>query len=96
MLDADVTLTGLDFSDSQPDKAVAEYLRRMSADVTITNNAVRIRGDRLHGAEIDMNRTPDALPPSPSPPLLPTAKPDSSTSPRPAQETDRIACMARN
>ncbi|HPD46096.1 MAG TPA: 3-phosphoshikimate 1-carboxyvinyltransferase [Anaerohalosphaeraceae bacterium] len=96
MLDADVTLTGLDFSDSQPDKAVAEYLRRMGADVTITNNAVRIRGDRLHGAEIDMNRTPDALPAL----AVTAAFADGQTRlvnvPQArSKETDRIACMAQ-
>ncbi len=62
ILDADITLTGLDFSDSQPDKAVADYLKRMGADIDVKSNAVRIRGSRLHGVDIDMNKTPDALP----------------------------------
>jgi len=59
--DGDVTLTGLDFSDSQPDKAVADYLRSMGADISIDKAAVRVKGSRLTGAVIDMNRTPDAL-----------------------------------
>jgi len=62
ILDADVTLTGLDFSDSQPDKAVVDYLRTMGADISIDNAGVRVKGSELAGAEIDMNRTPDALP----------------------------------
>ena len=58
----EVTCTGLDMTDTQPDKAVAEYLRAMGADVTVSGNAVSVRGTGLRGIEIDMNRTPDALP----------------------------------
>lgn len=61
IVNGDVTLRGLDFSDSQPDKAVADYLKAMGTDITITADAVRIRGRPLKGIEIDMNRTPDAL-----------------------------------
>lgn len=94
-LDADITLTGLDFSDSQPDKAVAEYLKEMGANITINDNTVQIKGGKLHGAEIDMNRTPDALPA-----MAVTAALASGTTKllNVAQarnkETDRIACMA--
>jgi len=52
----------LDFSDSQPDKAVAEYLKDMGADVQISGRTVRIIGGELKGIELDMNKTPDALP----------------------------------
>ena len=62
ILDADITLRGLDFSDSQPDKAVADYLKAMGADITIDTDAVHIKKSVLTGTEIDMNRTPDALP----------------------------------
>jgi 3-phosphoshikimate 1-carboxyvinyltransferase len=62
MLDGEVTLTGLDFSDSQPDKAVADYLQNMGADLTIDGDRVRIVTSDLTGVDIDMNRTPDALP----------------------------------
>ncbi|MDD5326427.1 MAG: 3-phosphoshikimate 1-carboxyvinyltransferase [Phycisphaerae bacterium] len=58
----DVSLLGLDFSDSQPDKAVVDYLKMMGADISIEPGAVRIRASALKGAEIDMNATPDALP----------------------------------
>ncbi len=61
ILDADVTLHGLDFSDSQPDKAVVDYLKAMGADITIAPAAVQVKSSRLKGFEIDMNRTPDAL-----------------------------------
>ncbi len=62
MLDGDITLTGLDFSDSQPDKAVAEYLQRMGTDLHIDGDRVRVSKSVLTGVDIDMNRTPDALP----------------------------------
>ena len=58
----EVTLLGLDFSDSQPDKAVADYLRQMGADITIHPASVTIKAAPLAGVEIDMNKTPDALP----------------------------------
>jgi 3-phosphoshikimate 1-carboxyvinyltransferase len=57
-----VTLLGLDFSDSQPDKAVADYLKAMGADISIEANSVIIKSALLKGVEIDMNKTPDALP----------------------------------
>ena len=94
ILDADITLTGLDFDDSQPDKAVAEYLRKMGADITIEKNTVRIKGSKLTAAEIDMNKTPDALPA-----IAVTAAFAGGTTKlfnvaqARSKETDRIACM---
>jgi len=58
----EVTLLGLDFKDSQPDKAVVDYLKQMGADITIESGKVTVRAARLKGVEIDMNETPDALP----------------------------------
>ena len=57
-----VTLEGLDFIDSQPDKAVADYLKAMGADITIGELSVTIKASTLKGIDIDMNGTPDALP----------------------------------
>jgi len=62
LLADEVTLLGLDFSDSQPDKAVVDYLKRMGANISIGPNSVTIKAAKLKGIEIDMNRTPDALP----------------------------------
>jgi 3-phosphoshikimate 1-carboxyvinyltransferase len=62
MLDADITLTGLDYTDSQPDKAVADYLKEMGANITIDDNGTHIKPGKLKGIRIDMNKTPDALP----------------------------------
>ncbi len=62
ILDADITLTGLDFSDAQGDKAVVEILQRMGADIEVADDEVRVRPGRLRGSQIDLNATPDALP----------------------------------
>jgi 3-phosphoshikimate 1-carboxyvinyltransferase len=61
MLAEEVTLLGLDFSDSQPDKAVVDYLKAMGADISIGPASVTIKAARLKGTEFDMNATPDAL-----------------------------------
>jgi 3-phosphoshikimate 1-carboxyvinyltransferase len=58
----EVTLFGLDFSDSQPDKAVVDYLKAMGADISIGPSSVTIKAAELKGTELDMNKTPDALP----------------------------------
>lgn len=90
-----VRLIGLDFSDSQPDKEVVDYLKAMGADITVGNDSVTIEGRTLKGAELDMNRTPDALPAM----AVTAAFADGTTSIRNVaqarfKETDRIKCMA--
>jgi 3-phosphoshikimate 1-carboxyvinyltransferase len=91
----EVTLLGLDLSDSQPDKAVVNYLKAMGADIKIEPNSITVKSAPLKGAEIDMNQTPDALPA-----MAVTAAfaegitrlvnvPQART-----KETDRIKCMA--
>ncbi|MCK4292954.1 MAG: 3-phosphoshikimate 1-carboxyvinyltransferase [Planctomycetes bacterium] len=91
----EVTLLGLDFSDSQPDKAVVDYLKAMGADITIAANSVTIKAAPLKGAEIDMNRTPDALPAM----AVAAAFAEGPTkllnvAQARSKETDRIKCMA--
>ncbi len=60
--ESDILLTGLDINDVQGDKAVAGYLKKMGAEITVEEDGVRIRGGRLKGAELNLNDTPDALP----------------------------------
>jgi 3-phosphoshikimate 1-carboxyvinyltransferase len=91
----EVTIKGLDFSDSQPDKAVVDYLKKMGADIKIVADSVIIRASQLHGAKIDMNQTPDALPAM----AVTACFADGPTSlinvPQARnKETDRIKCMA--
>jgi 3-phosphoshikimate 1-carboxyvinyltransferase len=94
-LDADITLHGLDFTDSQPDKAVAEYLRRMGANLQIESGGIRVRGSRLNGVHIDMNRTPDALPAMAVTGAFAGGQTRLDNVPQARKkETDRIRCMA--
>lgn len=91
----EVTLLGLDFEDSQPDKAVVDYLKAMGADINIEPASVTIRATALKGIEIDMNQTPDALPAT----AVTAAFAEGTTRlvnvPQArAKETDRIKCMA--
>jgi len=95
LLADEVTILGLDFADSQPDKAVVDYLKVMGADITVTPDSVVVKAAPLKGAEIDMNRTPDALPAM----AVTAAFAEGTTRllnvPQARyKETDRIACMA--
>ncbi len=90
-----VTLLGLDFSDSQPDKAVVDYLKAMGADISIGPTSVTIKAATLKGTEIDMNKTPDALPAM----AVTAAFAEGQTrlvnvAQARGKETDRIRCMA--
>ncbi len=96
LIEGGITITGLDFNDSQPDKAVADYLKEMGADITVTADSVHINKSVLHGIDIDMNRTPDALPA-----MAVTAAFAKGTTrllnvaQARKKETDRIKCMAK-
>ena len=94
LLADEVTLFGLDFSDSQPDKAVVDYLKAMGADISIGPNSVTIKAATLKGLEIDMNKTPDALPAM----AVTAAFAEGTTrlvnvAQARGKETDRIKCM---
>ncbi len=91
----EMTLLGLDFSDSQPDKAVVDYLKAMGADIHIEPNSITVKAAPLKGVELDMNRTPDALPAM----AVTAAFAEGTTRllnvPQArSKETDRIKCMA--
>jgi 3-phosphoshikimate 1-carboxyvinyltransferase len=91
----EVTLYGLDFSDSQPDKAVVDYLRAMGADITVSDDRVVIKGTDLAGTEIDMNATPDALPAMAVTGAFARGTTKLVNVPQARnKETDRIKCMA--
>jgi len=90
-----VSLLGLDFADSQPDKAVVEYLRAMGADIHIGADAITVNACPLYGAEIDMNKTPDALPAMAVTAAFAAGTTKLLNVPQArAKETDRIKCMA--
>lgn len=58
----EILVRGLDMNDTQGDKAVVDYLRQMGADLTVTDEGIRVRPGDLRGCELDLNATPDALP----------------------------------
>lgn len=58
-----INIRNLDFSDTQGDKRIFDYLQLMGAHVLRNRDSVSIRpGSRLHAVELDLNATPDALP----------------------------------
>ena len=90
-----ITLRGLDFSDSQPDKAVVDYLRAMGAEIVTGPDGITVKASTLKGVTIDMNATPDALPAM----AVTAAFAEGTTKlvnvPQArSKETDRIKCMA--
>jgi 3-phosphoshikimate 1-carboxyvinyltransferase len=91
-----VTLLGLDFKDSQPDKAVVDYLMGMGAKITVKADSVTVYASQLKGLEIDMNKTPDALPAMSVTAAFAAGETRLVNVPQArGKETDRIACMAK-
>lgn len=96
ILGSDILIKGLDFSDSQPDKSVVDYLKAMGADIVVSKNGISVKKSALKGIEIDMNRTPDALPAM----AVTAAFAEGTTrlvnvAQARNKETDRITCMAK-
>jgi len=92
----EVTLLGLDFKDSQPDKAVVDYLKGMGAKIIIEADSVTVSAAGLKGIEIDMNKTPDALPAMSVTAAFAEGETRLVNVPQArGKETDRIACMAK-
>jgi 3-phosphoshikimate 1-carboxyvinyltransferase len=91
----EVTLLGLDFADSQPDKAVVDYLKAMGANISIGPDSVTIKAAPLKGIQIDMNKTPDALPAMAVTAVFAEGTTSLVNVPQArSKETDRIKCMA--
>ena len=61
-LSAPVTMTGLDLSSSQGDKAIVELLRDFGANVQISDDAITIAPAPLQALTISVKEIPDALP----------------------------------
>ncbi len=62
MLGEELLIKGLDTEDSQADKEVLDYLRKMGANIKTEKDGIRITKSDLKGCELDLNNTPDALP----------------------------------
>ncbi|VAX19986.1 3-phosphoshikimate 1-carboxyvinyltransferase [hydrothermal vent metagenome] len=92
-----ITLTGLDMNDPQGDKETLAYIARMGASVDIDNdnNIVKVTGNKLGGARLDLNATPDALPAMAALAALADGVTWLGNVPQARiKETDRIAVMA--
>lgn len=64
--DSDLTIRGVDFADTQGDKAVVEHLIAMGADITrdVEKGEILVRGGKglKGGLTIDLSDIPDSLP----------------------------------
>jgi 3-phosphoshikimate 1-carboxyvinyltransferase len=60
--DNEITCHGLDRTDSQPDKAVVDFLQAMGAEIRLAGDAITVRAKGLQGQDFDLNDCPDALP----------------------------------
>ena len=95
LIGEDILIQGLDFNDSQPDKAVADYLIAMGADLRCSNDGILVGRSELVGCDIDMNRTPDALPAMAVAACFAEGTTRLVNVPQAREkETDRITCMA--
>ncbi len=93
---AEVLVRGVDMTDSQGDKAVVHMLRAMGADITEGPEGLRVRGKGLHGADLDLNATPDALPALAVVAALAEGETRLGNVPQARlKETDRLAVMAQ-
>ncbi|MFH0868170.1 MAG: 3-phosphoshikimate 1-carboxyvinyltransferase [Candidatus Woesearchaeota archaeon] len=59
---SDVIIKGLDLNDTQGDKKIIDYLKKMGANIEINKDGIKIIGKELNGCEINLNETPDLLP----------------------------------
>ena len=62
MLGCNLDVNGLDLKDTQSDREVLNYLRRMGADIKTSERRIVVNKAQLQGCELDLNNTPDALP----------------------------------
>ncbi len=58
---SEIKVRGMDLSDPYGDKEVINILKKMGADIEITDDCITTRSSQLHGIEVDMNKLPDQL-----------------------------------
>ncbi|MDA1196545.1 MAG: 3-phosphoshikimate 1-carboxyvinyltransferase [Nanoarchaeota archaeon] len=58
---SEIVVKGLSMTDTQGDKTIIDYLKKMGADITVAED-ITIKGGNLQGVKLDLNATPDALP----------------------------------
>ncbi len=90
-----VDILNLDFSDAQGDKKVFDFYEKMGAKITRGEKICSVSGSKLHGVELDLNSTPDALPViAATAALIPGETRLINVAQARNKETDRIAVMA--
>ena len=57
-----ITVTGLNMSSSQGDRAVLDIFRDFGAEIITEGENITVRGGHLHGCDVDMTNVPDLLP----------------------------------
>ncbi len=58
----EITVMNLDLSLPQGDSKIIDILKDMDADISISNNSIKVRNKELTGGEFDLKDTPDLLP----------------------------------
>lgn len=61
-LGGDVSVSGLNINSKQGDKEIIDILKRFGANVTVSDDTVRVNGGELKGIEIDASQIPDLVP----------------------------------
>ena len=89
-----IDILNLDFSDAQGDKRVFQFYEQMGADITGGDKVCSVSASALHGVELDLNSTPDALPIlAATAALIPGETRLLNVAQARNKETDRIAAM---
>jgi len=58
----EITVTNLDLSLPQGDSKIIDILKDMDADISVSNNSIKVRSRELTGGVFDLKDTPDLLP----------------------------------
>ncbi len=61
-INGDVTVKNLDINSVQGDKAIVDYLKAFGADITVSEDSVRVKKSTLNGTTINALDTPDLVP----------------------------------
>ena len=90
-----IDILNLDFNDAQGDKKVFDFYEKMGAKVIRGDKVCSVAASELHGVELDLNSTPDALPViAATAALIPGETRLINVAQARNKETDRIAVMA--
>jgi len=93
---SELTLKGLDMTDSQGDKAVVHMLEQLGCETEIGKDYIKVTGKPMKGCTLDLNATPDALPALAATACFAEGETHLSNVPQARmKETDRIDVMTK-